>query len=75
MKVSSHSDRRIEFFISDVLMIIIRHIDHFGKDFLEQWDDDEYNQFYNTMIMAIQYYLEKGLVEPELGQILLYTEE
>ena len=64
----SHSDRRIEFFVSDNFDPENTPLVHFGKRFFDEWTDEEYNQFYNTMVMAIQYYLENGIKEPILGR-------
>ena len=64
----SHEDRRIEFFISDFFIDKDGPKEHFGKRLFQDWNDDEYNQFHNTMVMAIQYYLKHGLVEPKLGR-------
>jgi hypothetical protein len=64
----SHSDRRVEFFISDYFNPENTPLSYFGKRFFEEWTDEEYNQFYNTMVMAIEYYLEHGIQEPTLSR-------
>jgi hypothetical protein len=64
----SHSDRRVEFFLTDAFDDQNTPFDHFGKRFFEQWDDSEFNLFFNTMVMSVQYYLQNGLVEPVQGR-------
>lgn len=64
----SHTDRRIEFFITEFFDDVNTPFSHFGKRFFEQWNEAEYNQFFNTMILATQYYLKNGLVEPALDR-------
>ncbi len=35
----------------------------FGKRLFDDWDDDEWNQFYNSMFMYIQFFLRNGFVQ------------
>lgn len=65
---TSYSHRQIEFFISVNFDAEHTPLDHFERRFFDQWDDTEYNQFFNTMIMAVQHYLKHGIVEPQLGR-------
>jgi hypothetical protein len=37
--------------------------DHFGNLFFVEWDKEEWNRFYNTMIFCIKMYLDNGLIE------------
>ena len=50
----SHTDRRIEFFISDFLSPENQPQELFKKRFFEEWDDTEFNEFFNTMLLAVK---------------------
>lgn len=68
---SSHTRRRIEFFISDYFNEKDTPLMHYEKKFFEKgegWTDEDFNQFYNTILVCCQFFLQKGLIEPELDR-------
>lgn len=38
-------------------------IDDFGKNFFDEWTQEEWNDFFNYMFANVQYYLKNGLVK------------
>lgn len=71
----SHTDRRIEFFISDFFSPENQPQELFKKRFFEEWDDTDFNEFFNTMLLSVKLYLEKGIVLPRKDRYfyLLYN--
>lgn len=68
---SSHTRRRIEFFICDFFKEDYSPADHFEKKFFakdEGWTDEDNNNFFNTILLCCQYYLQKGLIAPEFDR-------
>jgi len=58
-------DREYVFEFSDHYNEQHKPIHEFGKNFFGPWTKEEWNSFYNFMIVCLQYYLENGLVEYE----------
>ena len=61
---SSFRDRLFEIEFSDFYNEAHRPIDDFGKRFLDDWDESEWNAFYNFMFKCVKIYLDKGLIYP-----------
>lgn len=61
----SHSDRRIEFFISNFFSPEMQPQELFEKRFFDEWDNDEYNNFFNTILFAVKMYLKEGIILPQ----------
>ncbi|MNG66051.1 hypothetical protein D3C71_343970 [compost metagenome] len=38
----------------------------FGKNFFDEWDHEEWNKFYNFMIICLQAYLRESIIETQL---------
>lgn len=62
---SSHRGRKFEFEVSPTFSDRLRPIDKYRKPFFDDWSDEEWNFFFNTMISCIQVYLDEGLVASE----------
>jgi len=63
----SHEDRKLEIELYRHYSKNYKPIDEFGKLFFGlKWSDDDWNAFYNYMIINIQLYLTNGLLKSEL---------
>lgn len=56
--------RKIEFEVSSYFKNELTPFEEFGHRFFDDWDKDEWIQFDNFMIRALQFYLKNGLIEP-----------
>lgn len=63
---SSDARRRVEFKLTDYYSLSRKPIDEFGKEFFNEWNDDEWNAFYNYMIRCQQAYFIHGIKEPQI---------
>lgn len=62
---SSFRRRMFEFEVSSTYNAENSPRDKFGRNFFDDWDDNDWNCFYNTMFQCIQFFLNNGLVESE----------
>ncbi len=60
---SSHRRRKFEFEVSTTYSADYSPRDKFGRNFFDDWSDNDWTLFYNTMIRCMQVYLSEGLVE------------
>lgn len=56
--------RKVEFEVSSYFKNELTPLEEFGHRFFDDWDIDEWIQFDNFMIRALQFYLKNGLIEP-----------
>jgi hypothetical protein len=64
---SSDARRRVEFKLTDYYSLSRKPIDEFGKEFFNEWNDDEWNAFFNYMIRCQQAYFKHGLIAPRIS--------
>lgn len=62
---SSHERRKIEFEVSSTYSATNTPRDKFGRNFFDEWDDNDWLMFYNTMFYFLSFYLTNGLVRSE----------
>ncbi|HCY41227.1 MAG TPA: hypothetical protein DHV48_07725 [Prolixibacteraceae bacterium] len=62
---SSFRRRMYEFEISATYSADFSPRDKFGKNFFDDWNDNDWNLFYNTMFHYLQVFLREGLIESE----------
>jgi len=62
---ASFDDRAFEVEFADHYSLDHRPLDDFGHRLFEEWDEQEWARFDNTMVSCIQEYLRDGLVEYE----------
>jgi hypothetical protein len=62
---SSHTRRKYEIELSPTYSADYSPRDKFGRNFFDDWFEDDWNLFYNTMIRCLQIYLQQGLIEAE----------
>jgi hypothetical protein len=57
--------RKIEFEVSSYFKNVKTPSDEFGHRFFDEWDQEEWIKFDNFMVKTVQYYLKKGIIEPQ----------
>lgn len=62
---SSYRRRMYEFEVSATYSADYTPRDKFGRNFFDDWDDNDWNLFYNTMFHYLQIFLREGLIESE----------
>jgi hypothetical protein len=65
----SFERRKFEVELSDYFNSGNTPLMKFGKLLFDEWNDDEWSRFDNYMIQCAQFYLNKGLVSAEFGNI------
>lgn len=56
--------RKVEYEVSAYFKNELSPLEEFGHRLFDDWDQDEWIRFDNFMVKSLQYYLEKGLIEP-----------
>ncbi|WP_035669358.1 primase-helicase family protein [Flavobacterium sp. 83] len=56
--------RKVEFEVSSYFKNELSPLEEFDHRLFDDWDKDEWVQFDNFMIKAVQFYLKNGLIEP-----------
>lgn len=59
---SSFLRRMYEFEVSGTYSSDYSPRDKFGRNFFDEWDDDEWNRFYNVIVQCLQMFLKNGLM-------------
>lgn len=72
---ASHRRRRIEFALSETYTDEYRPDVKFGKTFFEDWKVDDWNDFFNTLINCIQYFLAEGVIMPRYNLKLRHLKQ
>ncbi|WP_346855392.1 hypothetical protein [uncultured Draconibacterium sp.] len=62
---SSHKRRKFEFEVSPTYSSKFTPRDKFGRNFFNDWNEEDWNYFYNTMLGCLQLYLKSGFIESE----------
>ncbi|WP_321370488.1 hypothetical protein [uncultured Draconibacterium sp.] len=62
---NSFKRRMFEFEVSTTYSADYTPRDKYGKNFFDDWSNEEWNYFYNTMIKCLQLFLSDGLIESE----------
>lgn len=62
---SSYRRRMYEFEVSSTYSADYSPRDKFGRNFFDDWNDNDWNIFYNTMFIYLQVFLKEGLIESE----------
>ena len=57
--------RMFEFELSATYSANYSPRDKFGRNFFSEWDSQEWNSFYNTMLQCLQLFLKEGLIDSE----------
>lgn len=57
--------RKVEYEVSTYFKNVLTPLEEFGHRFFDDWDKVEWIKFDNFMVKAVQYYLKKGLIEPQ----------
>jgi hypothetical protein len=61
---NSTQRRKIEFEVSSYYNSVLSPVQEFGRDFFQDWNDEDYNQMFNFFIECSQFYLKNGIVDP-----------
>jgi hypothetical protein len=64
----SYTRRVIEYVISDVYSPRYQPKYTFGHTFFDDWNEEQWYGFDNTMILAVQFYLKNGVIEQINGR-------
>ncbi len=62
---SSHKRRKFEFEVSPTYSASYSPRDKFGRNFFSDWDAQDWNYFYNTMLECLKLYLAEGFIVSE----------
>ena len=62
---SSFRRRKFEYEITPTFSAEYTPRDKFGRNFFEEWQDEDWNIFYNMMVRCMQVFLQNGLLESE----------
>ena len=62
---SSFTRRMYEFEVSGTFSADFSPRDKFGRNFFDEWDDQEWNRFYNVIVRCLQIFLSEGLIASE----------
>lgn len=65
----SHRDRRIEYVIDNYFDADYKPLDFFEKELFDGWDEDEWNAFDQFGALALQFYLQNGIIEQEPSKL------
>jgi hypothetical protein len=57
--------RKVEYEVSTYFKNVLTPKEEFGHQFFDDWDKEEWTKFDNFMVLALQFYLKKGLIEPK----------
>ena len=57
--------RKVEYEVSTYFKNVLTPKEEFGHQLFDDWDEEEWTKFDNFMLVALQYYLKKGLLEPK----------
>lgn len=57
--------RKVEYEVSTYFKNVLTPKEEFGHQFFDDWDKEEWTKFDNFMVLALQFYLKKGLKEPK----------
>lgn len=57
--------RKVEYEVSTYFKNILTPLEEFGHRLFDDWDKEEWIKFDNFMVKALQFYLQKGLIEPQ----------
>jgi hypothetical protein len=57
--------RKVEYEVSTYFKNVLTPFEEFGHRLFDDWDEIEWIKFDNFMVKALQYYLKKGMIEPQ----------
>ncbi len=61
---NSSERRKVEFEVSSYYGSALKPMQEFGREFFQEWNNEDFNHMFNFFINCTQLYLKKGIIQP-----------